>query len=42
MEYNGNKKNMPEVTEMDAKEKALKAHEEWAGKIEVVARCKVE
>lgn len=27
---------------MDAKEKALKAHEEWAGKIEVVARCKVE
>ncbi|MDO4270094.1 MAG: malic enzyme-like NAD(P)-binding protein [Eubacteriales bacterium] len=26
---------------MDLKERALKAHEEWGGKIEVVARCKV-
>lgn len=26
---------------MDAKEKALKAHEAWGGKIEVVARCEV-
>ncbi len=26
---------------MDLKERALKAHEEWAGKIEVVARCPV-
>lgn len=26
---------------MDAKEKALLAHEKWAGKIEVVARCEV-
>lgn len=27
---------------MDAKEKALKAHREWGGKIEVIARCEVE
>ena len=27
---------------MDIKERALKAHEEWKGKIEVIARCKVE
>ena len=27
---------------MDAKEKALLAHRQWSGKIEVVARCKVE
>lgn len=27
---------------MDIKEKALQAHAEWAGKIEVTARCKVE
>lgn len=27
---------------MDAKERALLAHEEWGGKIEVVARCPVE
>lgn len=27
---------------MDVKEKALLAHEQWAGKIEVIARCKVE
>lgn len=27
---------------MDIKERALKAHEEWKGKIEVVARCKIE
>lgn len=27
---------------MDIKERALKAHEEWQGKIEVVARCKIE
>lgn len=26
---------------MDLKERALKAHEEWGGKIEVVARCEV-
>ena len=26
---------------MDAKEKALLAHERWQGKIEVVARCEV-
>nr|WP_297171257.1 malic enzyme-like NAD(P)-binding protein [uncultured Agathobaculum sp.] len=26
---------------MDAKERALKAHEQWGGKIEVVARCEV-
>lgn len=26
---------------MDLKEKALKAHEAWAGKIEVIARCEV-
>ncbi len=26
---------------MDAKEKALKAHEEWGGKIEVISRCRV-
>ncbi|RHO54077.1 NAD-dependent malic enzyme [Ruminococcaceae bacterium AM07-15] len=27
---------------MDIKERALKAHEDWKGKIEVIARCKVE
>ncbi|HOV69125.1 MAG TPA: malic enzyme-like NAD(P)-binding protein, partial [Clostridia bacterium] len=27
---------------MDVKEKALKMHEKWAGKLEVVPRCKVE
>ena len=27
---------------MDIKERALKAHEEWKGKIEVNARCKIE
>lgn len=27
---------------MNIKEEAIKAHEEWAGKIEVVSRCKVE
>lgn len=27
---------------MDAKQTALRAHEEWAGKIEVVARCSVQ
>ena len=27
---------------MDIKEKALKAHEEWGGKIEVISRAKVE
>ena len=27
---------------MDIKERALKAHEEWTGKIEVNARCKIE
>lgn len=27
---------------MDAKERALLAHEEWGGKIEVIARCPVE
>lgn len=27
---------------MDAKERALTAHQEWGGKIEVIARCKVE
>ena len=27
---------------MDAKEKALLAHEKWGGKIEVVARCAVK
>ena len=26
---------------MDVKERALEAHEKWAGKIEVVARCEV-
>ena len=26
---------------MDLKERALKAHEQWGGKIEVVARCEV-
>ena len=27
---------------MDIKERALKAHEDWKGKIEVIARCKIE
>ena len=27
---------------MDPKERALKAHRDWQGKIEVVSRCKVE
>lgn len=31
-----------EGTQMDAKQTALRAHEEWAGKIEVVARCSVQ
>ena len=26
---------------MDLKERALQVHEQWAGKIEVVARCEV-
>ena len=27
---------------MDNKERALQAHKDWQGKIEVVARCKIE
>ena len=30
-----------EEQNMDVKERALEAHEKWAGKIEVVARCEV-
>ena len=27
---------------MDQKERALQAHRDWKGKIEVISRCKVE
>ena len=34
-------RTITEEQNMDVKERALEAHEKWAGKIEVVARCEV-
>ena len=39
--FGGRRANVTEETNMDLKERALKAHEQWGGKIEVVARCEV-